>query len=87
MLKDLIVYDQKIMSNIKKKYCLIYNNVKPSKTGASMHNLMIDNETEGPDLITSLITLKVILEDIDKTSIVKDLEINNKLTELEKEKK
>ena len=58
-----------------------------AKLVPDMHNLMIDNETEGPDLITSLITLKVILEDIDKTSIVKDLEINNKLTELEKEKK
>ena len=30
------------------------------------------------DLITSLITLKVILEDTDKTNITKDLEINNK---------
>ena len=30
------------------------------------------------DLIASLITLKVILEEIDKTNITKDLEINNK---------
>ena len=29
------------------------------------------------DLITSLITLKVILEDIDKINTVIDLEINN----------
>ena len=38
------------------------------------------------DLITSLITLNVILEDIDKTMIVKDLEINNKIKQLEEEK-
>ena len=37
------------------------------------------------DLITSLITLKIILEDIDKLTIVKDLEINNKMKELEAE--
>ena len=37
-----------------------------------MHDLAIYD-----DLITSLITLKVILENIDKISIVKDLEINN----------
>ena len=35
------------------------------------------------DLITSLITLKVILEDIDKISIVIDLEIKNKIKQLE----
>ena len=38
------------------------------------------------DLITSLVTLKVILEDIDKISIIKDLELNNKIKELETEK-
>ena len=46
-----------------------------------MHDLAIYD-----DLITSLITLKVILEDIDKVTIVKDLEINNKIKELEAEK-
>ena len=46
-----------------------------------MHDLTIYN-----DFITSLITLKVILENIDKISIVKDLEINNKIKELEAEK-
>ena len=46
-----------------------------------MHDLVIYD-----DLITSLITLKVILEDIDKITIVKDLEINNKIKELEAEK-
>ena len=46
-----------------------------------IHNLAIyDN------LITSLITLKVILEDIDKISIVIDLDINNKIKQLEAEK-
>ena len=38
------------------------------------------------DLITSLITLKVMLEDIDKISTVIDLEINNKIKQLEAEK-
>ena len=46
-----------------------------------MHNVVIYN-----DLITSLITLKVILENIDKINIVKGLEINNKSKELETEK-
>ena len=38
------------------------------------------------DLITSLITLKVILEDINKTIIVIDLEITNRMKQLEAEK-
>ena len=46
-----------------------------------MHNLAIYD-----DLITGLITLKVILEDIDKISIVTDLDINNKIKQLEAEK-
>ena len=46
-----------------------------------MHDLTIYN-----DLITSSITLKVTLENIDKISIVKDLEINSKIKELEAEK-
>ena len=37
-------------------------------------------------MITGLITLKVILEDIDKISIVTDLDINNKIKQLEAEK-
>ena len=44
----------------------------------NMHDFAIYN-----DLITSLITLKVILENIDKISIVKDLELNNKVKKLE----
>ena len=38
------------------------------------------------DLITSLITLKVVLENIDKINIVKNVEINNEIKELEAEK-
>ena len=38
------------------------------------------------NLITSLITLKVIPEDIDKVSTVIDLDINNKIQQLEAEK-
>ena len=37
------------------------------------------------DLITSLITLKVILEDIEKISKVIDLEINNEIKQIETE--
>ena len=43
-----------------------------------MQNLTIDD-----DLITSSITLKVILEVIDKNSKVIDLEINNRIKQLE----
>ena len=46
-----------------------------------MHDLTIYD-----DLITSLITLKVILKYIDKISKVVDLEINNKIKQLEVEK-
>ena len=35
------------------------------------------------DLITSLIILKVVLEDIDKISKIIDLEINNKIKQLD----
>ena len=38
------------------------------------------------DLTTNLITLKVILEDKDKTNIAKDLEIKNKIKQSEVEK-
>ena len=46
-----------------------------------VHDLAIYN-----DLITSLTTLKLILKYIDKISIVKDLETNNKIKQLEAEK-
>ena len=46
-----------------------------------MHDLAIYG-----DLITSLITLKVILENVNKVSIDKDLDINNKIKELEADK-
>ena len=51
------------------------------QTKRNMHDLEIYD-----DLITSLITLKVILEDIDKITIVQDLEINNKIKQLEAKK-
>ena len=50
-------------------------------TKQDMHDLAIYD-----DLITSLITLKVILEDIEKTTIVKYLEINIKIKPIEAEK-
>ena len=46
-----------------------------------MHDLAIFDY-----LITSLITLKVILEDMDKITMVEDLDTNNKIKELEAEK-
>ena len=52
-----------------------------SKIESDMNNAVIYN-----DLIASLITLKVILENIDKINVVTGLEINNKLKELETEK-
>ena len=48
-----------------------------------MYNICIDIYD---DLITILITLKLILKDIDKISIVINLEINNKIKQLEAEK-
>ena len=45
--------------------------------------LDMQNLTIYDDLITSSITLKVILEDIDKNSKVIDLEINNRIKQLE----
>ena len=51
------------------------------KTEQDMHDLTIHG-----DLITSLITLNLILEDIDKIRIVIDLETNNKTKQLEAEK-
>ena len=50
-------------------------------TRQDMHDLAVYN-----DLISSLITLKVILENMDKISIAKDLEINSRIRELEAEK-
>ena len=57
-----------------------------AKMESDVLNLMIYNETKGLDLITSLASLKVILEKIDETSIAKGLEINNELKDLETEK-
>ena len=53
----------------------------PDLIKEDMHDLTIYN-----DLITSLITLKIILYNIDKISIIKDFEISNKIKELEAEK-
>ena len=50
-------------------------------TKEDMHDLAIYD-----GLSTSLITLKLILEDIDKISIVIDIEIHNKIKQLEAEK-
>ena len=44
------------------------------------------NKINGLDLINCFPYLKIILKKIDRISIVKDLEINNKLKELETKK-
>ena len=46
----------------------------------------MQNSTICDDLTTNLITLKVILDDKDKTNIAKDLEIKNKIKQSEAEK-
>ena len=51
-----------------------------------MHDSDMHDSEIYDDLTTSLITLKVILEDIDKIKRVIDLDINNKIKQLEAEK-
>ena len=87
-LKYLILYDQKIISKILKKISS-YHITKSSQTKiveemkSEMHNLVMKNKINGLDLINRLLNLKIILKKTDKICIVKDLEINNKLKELE----
>ena len=60
-----------------KKLGKIFSNIyiiMLEQTEQCMHDITIYD-----DLITSLITLKVILEEIDKISKAIDLEINNKI--------
>ena len=54
-----------------------------TKIESDVVNLMIYNETEGLDLITIFNNFKSSIKNIYKTSIVKDLEINNRIKELE----
>ena len=51
-----------------------------------VHDLLMTNKINGLDLINCLIHLKMLLKKIDKVSIVKELEINNKLKEVKTEK-
>ena len=51
-----------------------------------VHDLLMTNKINGLDLINCLIHLKMLLKRIDKVSIVKELEINNKLKEVKTEK-
>ena len=51
------------------------------QTEQDMHDSTVYN-----DLFTRVITLMVILGDIDKTNKLNELEINNKLKKLEEEK-
>ena len=53
---------------------------------SDVHYLLMKNRINNLDLINCLIHLKMLLKKIDKISIVKDLEINNELKELETEK-
>ena len=52
-----------------------------------VHDLLMKNKINGLNLINCLIHLKMLLKKIDKVSIVKKLEINNKLKELDTKKK
>ena len=51
-----------------------------------VHDLLMRNKINGLDLINCLVYLRIILKKIDKISIVKYIELNNKLKELEAEK-
>ena len=53
---------------------------------SDVHDSVMKNKINGLDLINCLFYLKIILKKIDKISIVKDLEINNKPKELETKK-
>ena len=53
---------------------------------SDVHDLVMKNKMNCQDLSNCLLYLKKILKKIDKTSIIKDLEINNMLKELETEK-
>ena len=50
---------------------------------SDVHDLLMKNKINGLDLINCLVSLRIILKKIDKISIVKDIEINNKLKKLE----
>ena len=51
----------------------------------NVHDLLMKNKINGLDLINCLLHLKIILKKIDEISIIKRLEINNKLKELERD--
>ena len=51
-----------------------------------VHDLLRRNKINGLDLINCLVYLRIMLKKIDKISIVKYIELNNKLKKLEAEK-
>ena len=53
---------------------------------SDVHDLLIKNKINDLDLVNCLIHLKMLFKKIDKVSIVKDIETNNKSKELEAEK-
>ena len=53
---------------------------------SDVYDLLMKNKINGLDLINYLVYLRIILKKIDKISTVKDIEIDNKLRELETEK-
>ena len=50
---------------------------------SDVHDLLMKSKINGLDLIHCLFYIRIILKKIDKISIVKNIEINNKLKELE----
>ena len=53
---------------------------------SKMHDFAAKNNIHGMHLISSLLYLKIMLKKMDEISIVKVVETNNKLKELETEK-
>ena len=53
---------------------------------SDVHDLLIKNKINDLDLVNCFIHLKMLFKKIDKVSIVKDIETNNKSKELEAEK-
>ena len=82
-IKDLTVYDQKSYQILKENVLFIVKKM----VSRNKNSRRIKSDMQGMRLIDSLIHLKMILKNMEEISLVKGLEINNNLRELETEKK
>ena len=82
-IKDLTVYDQKSYQILKENVLFIVKKM----VSRNKNSRRIKSDMQGMRLIDSLIHLKMILKNTEEISLVKGLEINNNLKELETEKK